>query len=90
MFFNLIFILHWSTVDLQRCVRFRVQPSDSVVHVHVSILSQVLPGIGCYRMPKRAPCAIQEVLVGYLSYIQEGVYVNHKLLIYLSLPTFAF
>ena len=41
-------------------------------------------------MPKRAPCAIQEVLVGYLSYIQEGVYVNHKLLIYLSLPTFAF
>ena len=37
--------------------------------------------IGYYRILSRVPCAIQQVLVDYLFYIQQCVYVNPKLLI---------
>ena len=35
-----------------------VQQRDSVVHVHVSILFQVLSHIGYYRILRRVPCAV--------------------------------
>ena len=41
-FFNLIFILYWSIVDLQCCVSFRCTESDSVIHTPISILFQIL------------------------------------------------
>ena len=44
---------------------------------------------GYHRILSRLPCAIQQILVGYLSYIQKYVYVNPKLLISLS-PHFPF
>ena len=40
-FFNLIFILYWSIVDLQCCVS-GVHQSESVIHTHVSIIFQIL------------------------------------------------
>ena len=46
-----------------------VQQSDSVIHIHISILFQILFHIGYYRILSRGPCAIKEVLVDYLFYI---------------------
>ena len=43
-----------------------VQQTDSVLYMHVSILFQILFPLGCYRILKRVPCAIQEVSVGFL------------------------
>ena len=40
--------------------------------------------IGYYKILSRVPCAIQQVLVGYLFYIQQCVYVNPNLLIHSS------
>ena len=66
LFLNLIFIiLHWCIVDLQCCVS-AVQQSDSVIHMHISILFQILFHIGYYRLFSRVPCATQEVLVDHL------------------------
>ena len=41
-FFNVVFILYWNIGDLQCCVSFAVQQSDSVIHVHKSTLFQIL------------------------------------------------
>ena len=41
-----------------------VQQSDSVIHIHVSILLQIVFPFGVfYVLLSRVPCAIQEVLV---------------------------
>ena len=40
-FFNLIFILYWSIVDLQCCIS-GIQQSDSLTYVHISILLQIV------------------------------------------------
>ena len=40
--------------------------------------------LGYYRILSRVLCVIQQVLVDYLFYIQQCVYVNPKLLIYPS------
>ena len=44
------------------------QRRDSVIHV--SHLFWFLSHVGYYRILSRVPCAVQDVLVGYLSYIQ--------------------
>ena len=36
-----------------------VQLSDSVIHIHIYILFQILSHIGYYRVLSRVPCAIQ-------------------------------
>ena len=41
-----------------------VWQNDSVIHIHVSVLFQILFPIGYYRILSRVPCAIQQVLVG--------------------------
>ena len=38
-----------------------VEQSDSIVHIHASILFQILPHLGYYRILSRVPCAIQKV-----------------------------
>ena len=42
-----------------------VQQSESVIHIHISIL---FPHIGYYKLPNRFSCALQEVLVNHLFY----------------------
>ena len=36
-----------------------VQQSDSVIHIYVSILFQILPPLGCYIIFNRVPCPVQ-------------------------------
>ena len=42
-----VFILYWSIVDWQR-VSFRLQKSDSVIHIQVSILLKFFSHLGYY------------------------------------------
>ena len=44
--------------------------------------------LGYYRILTRVPCAIQQVLVGYLFHIQQWECVNPKLPVYPSHPPF--
>ena len=57
-FFN-IFILYWSIADLQCCIISGVQQSDSVIHIHISILLKFFSHLGYYRPLSRIPCAIE-------------------------------
>ena len=58
-----------------------VQQSDLVIHTHISILfGDSISHIGYYKVLSRVPCAIQQVLVDYLFYIQWCVYVNPNFL----------
>ena len=41
-FSNLFFILFWRMVDLQYCVSFRCTASVSFIHIHTSVLFQIL------------------------------------------------
>ena len=40
--YDYVFILHWHIVDLLCCVSFRCTWSDSVIHMHIFTLSQIL------------------------------------------------
>ena len=46
LFFFVILLIkkksHWSILDLQCCDNFRLQHSESVIHIHVFILFQIL------------------------------------------------
>ena len=55
----LIFILYWSIVDLQCVLVSGVQQSDSVIHIHISTLFQILFHLDYNRILSRVPCAIQ-------------------------------
>ena len=47
-----------------------VQHSDSVICTHTCLFfSRFFSIIGYYRVLSRVPCAIQQVLVDYLSYV---------------------
>ena len=43
-----------------------VQQNDSVIHIHTSILFQIIFPIAYDRILSSVPCAIQYVLVDYL------------------------
>ena len=55
---------------------------DSKVIQLYTLLHLFLFLLGYYRVLSIVPCAIQQVLVDYLFYIQQFVYVNPNLLIY--------
>ena len=59
LFFFNIFILYWSIADLQCCIVSGVQQSDSVIHIHISILLKFFSHLGYYRPLSRIPCAIE-------------------------------
>ena len=57
-----------------------VQPSESLVHIHISTLWRSFPHIGRYRtLSGGVPYATQHVLISYLFYIQECAYANTNL-----------
>ena len=69
-----------------------VQQSDSVIYIYTYICLYIFffrffSTLGYYKKLSIVPCAIQQVLVGYLFYIQQCVYFNTNLLIYPSLPS---
>lgn len=49
-----------------------VQQNDSVMHIHITILLQILFPLG-YRVLSRVPRAIQQVLVNYLFYTHVNI-----------------
>ena len=55
-----------------------VQQSDSVMHVHISILFQILFLIDYHRILGKVPCAIQQVTVGQYFHIQQCAYASPK------------
>ena len=52
-----------------------VQQSDSVTHTHIPIFFRFFSLIGYYKILSIVACAIQQILVGYLFYIQQCVYM---------------
>ena len=78
----------WSIVDLQCCVSFRCTAKRIsyvyVIYIYVyTLLFRFFTYIGYYTVLSGFPCAIQQVLVIYLFYIQQQVYITPNLLIYL-------
>ena len=75
-FFNLIFNLYWSIVDLQ-CVNFRYTKVIQLyiyVYIHTNIYIYPLflrffSHIGYCRILNRVPCAMQQVLVDHIYFI---------------------
>ena len=68
LFFFVILLIfkkknHWSIVDLQCCDSFRLQHSESVIHIHIFILFQILPHTGYHRILSDAPVLYN---IGYL------------------------
>ena len=53
------------------------QLSESVTHIHISTLVQILTPIDHYRVLSRVPCAIQYVLIGTY-FIYSSVYTTHS------------
>ena len=51
-----------------------------------SLIFRFLSHIGHYRLLSRVPCATQQVLISYLFYIQQFVYVHATLSLHPSLP----
>ena len=75
---------HTHTVDLQ-CVSFRSTAEwFSYVYTVYLFLSRFFSHIGYNRILSQVPSTIQQVLVFYLFYIQQCVYINPQLLIYSS------
>ena len=82
-FFFLIFI----EVQLIYDVLFQVYSKVNHLYIYIyPLFFRFYSHIGLYRVLSRVPCAIQQVLVVCLFYIQECVYVNPHLPTYPSPP----
>ena len=77
--FRLFFILYWSMFDLQCCIHFRCTAKSFSLYL---FSFRFFSHIGYYGALSRVPCAIQQVLVDSLYYIQQYEPVNLNLLIY--------
>ena len=66
--------------------QFQVYSKVNQLYIYIYPLYQILSHIGHYRVLSRVPCAIQQVLMSYLFYIQQCVYVSPNLPIYPSPP----
>ena len=59
----------------------------SQLHIYIyPLFFRFFSHIGHYRVLSRVPCAIQQVLVSYLFYVKQCVYVSPDLPIYPSPP----
>ena len=56
-----------------------VRQSESAIHIHISMFSQILFSCGLLENIEQISLFIQEVLVNYLFYILHCAYVNPKL-----------
>ena len=57
------------------------------LHIHMNLLcSRFFSCVGRYKALCRPPCAVLQVLIRYLFYMVQCVYVNPSLPIYISLP----
>ena len=51
--------LYWDTVIYNVVLVSGVQQSDSVIHIHISILFQIIFFYSYYKILNRVPCAVQ-------------------------------
>ena len=65
------------------------QVYSRVIHLYIYIYP-LFSHIGYCRILSRVPCAMQQVFVSYLFYIQQCAYVNPNLPIYPSTQPFSF
>ena len=64
-----LFLIYWSTADLQCCVSFSDSAKGVSLHIHISILFRFSSHTGHYRVLSTVLCAIQQVLISDLFYI---------------------
>ena len=64
-FFSFLFYVGVQLIDSVMSVS-SVQQSDSVIHKHGPVLSQIFSHLGYYRTQKSLPCVLQWVLVDYI------------------------
>ena len=55
---------------------FAVQQSESVIHIHISILFRFLSHLGHHRTLNTVSCAIQQIFISYLFYMYLYIYVK--------------
>ena len=68
--------------------QFQVYSKVSQLYIYIyPLFCRFYSHVVHYRVLNRVPCTIQQVLISYLFYIQQCVYVNPNLPIYPS-PTF--
>ena len=85
VFVCLFLNFYWSIVDLQCCVSFRGTAKVNQLYIYIyPLFFRFSSQVGHYRVLSRVPCAIQQVLISYIFYIQQCVCVNTNLLIYPS------
>ena len=78
---------YWSIVDLQRLCQFLLYSKVNQLYIYIyPLFFRFFSHIGHQTVLSRVPCAMQQVLISYLFYIQQCVYVNPNLPIYPSLP----
>ena len=66
-------------------VQFLLYSTVNQLHTYIyPLFLRFFSHTGHYRVLSRVPCAIQQVLISYLFYIQQCVYVNPNLPIYPS------
>ena len=76
------FFKNWSTVDLHTVLcQFQVYSKMIQLYIYIFFFRS-FSIIGYYKILNIVPCAIQQVLVVYLFYVQQCVSVNPKLLNY--------
>ena len=63
--FKFMFIIYWSTVDLQSCAGLKCA---TVIQLYIYSFFNIFPHIDYYRIFSRVSCAIQEALADYFIY----------------------
>ena len=85
-FFKLIF--NWSRVGLQCCVSFCYTAKlVSYTHTCIYFCFRFYSHIGHYEVMNTVPLTIKQILISYLFYTQQYVYINPNLSVY---TTFVF
>ena len=80
LFSSAIFLfLFYIGVQLIYNVVFQVYSKVIQLHIYTYLFFKFFPHLDYYRILSRAPCAIQQALVGCLSYISQCVYINPNL-----------
>ena len=71
--FKNFFQFYWSIVIYNVVLISAVQQSDSVIHIHLSILFQILFPLGYHKILSRFPWAVQQVPIDHRFHILHTI-----------------